>query len=279
MSPVKRLNQIEGWSPQRLRSYLIDHHPEDYRLIDVRSLQEYGKHHLPGALWVQAEDLPHKLDSLDNDKSLLVYCALGALSRTAAEILVKAGYKHVYFLEGGLHAWAYGVSSHLPQNSSASLLNAENAEEQALNAWQLEEAARIFYTQMAESIDDAAAAGLFADLAIAESHHKTTLKCLWEALSGKPADDGFPGRSLTDDQMMEGGARLKDVLKWAKQSSTAQIIDYAMAMELNAYDQYLFMQRSSSDPNSQRLFEVLADEERHHLRSLTQTLEKLEETA
>jgi len=50
-----------------------------------------------------------------------------------------------------------------------------------------------------------------------------------------------------------------------------------MALELNAYDQYLHLQRTSRDPDSQRLFEVLASEERHHLRELGKSLEKIRE--
>ena len=74
---------------------------------------------------------------------------------------------------------------------------------------------------------------------------------------------------------MEGGVALDEALKWAEQSSPAKIIDFAMAMELSAYDHYLYLQRNSDNPDSKRLFEVMADEERTHLRELGKSLEKV----
>jgi len=46
-------------------------------------------------------------------------------------------------------------------------------------------------------------------------------------------------------------------------------------MELSAYDHYLYLQRNSDNPDSKRLFEVMADEERTHLRELGKSLEKV----
>ncbi len=158
-------------------------------------------------------------------------------------------------------------------------MNLDSAVEQAELAWQIEEAARFFYLEMSKSIEDPDIASLFSELVVAEEQHKATLKALWEGLAGLPADNDFPGGSSSDDRVMEGGLSLKEALDRASRSRPAQIIDYAMAMELNAYDQYLYLQRNSIDPDSQRLFEVMADEERHHLKTLARSLEKLNRQA
>jgi len=42
---------------------------------------------------------------VDKGTPLVVYCRSGAMSRTAAEALVRLGYTRVYDLAGGMNAW------------------------------------------------------------------------------------------------------------------------------------------------------------------------------
>ncbi len=270
------LGNTAEWSVATLREYFQQHHPEDYQLIDVRQLPEYSAEHLPGALWMPAEELPQRLADIDAAKTTIVYCSLGSLSRAAAQLLIKAGFRDVHVLQGGMHSWLYGAATGLPGQFSAHLADAGSAQEQAVLAWRVEETTRQFYEEMADTIDDPQVSALFAELAAAESHHKATLQALWEALAGRPADPVFPETPPAEQELMEGGTRLSEALAWAAQSTTARILDFAMALELNAYDHYLYLQRHSTDPDSQRLFEVMADEERRHLRTLGKSLENLQ---
>ena len=275
MESAGLLAKIEEWPVDKLRGYCAHHHPEDYQLIDVRQLQQYETEHLPGSLSIPAEDLPTRLAKLSTDKTTIIYCDQGALSRAAAQILVKSGFSDVHILQGGVHAWQYGFSTGMPRQVYSSMINADKAEDQAVIAWAMEETARRFYEEMAGKLDEPDVAALFAELAEAEDHHKATLKALWEALAGYPAADAFPVSPLSASGIMEGGIDLDEALKWAEQSSTGKIIDFAMAMELSAYDHYLYLQRNSDNPDSKRLFEVMADEERTHLRELGKSLEKV----
>ena len=275
MKSADLLTRIEEWPVDKVRGFFARHHPEDYQLIDVRQLEQYGAEHLPGSLCIPAEDLPTSLDKLNTDKPTIVYCDQGALSRAAAQVLVKSGFSDVHILKGGLHAWQYGFSTGLPHQLYAPLVNAEKAEEQAALAWGMEENARRFYLAMVDMLDEADVVALFAELAEAENYHKATLKALWEALAGCSAGEDFAASSLSTNGIMEGGIALDEALQWAKQSSTAEILDFAMAMELSAYDHYLYLQRNSENPDSKRLFEVMADEERYHLRELGQSLQKI----
>ena len=105
MKSADLLARIEEWPVDKVRGFFARHHPEDYQLIDVRQLQQYGAEHLPGSLCIPAENLPTSLDSLSTDKPTIVYCDRGALSRAAAQVLVKSGFSDVHILQGGLHAW------------------------------------------------------------------------------------------------------------------------------------------------------------------------------
>jgi rhodanese-related sulfurtransferase len=51
------------------------------------------------------EDLKGNQKKLDKNKPVLVYCAAGGRSASAAKDLKKAGFKKVYDLEGGYDAW------------------------------------------------------------------------------------------------------------------------------------------------------------------------------
>lgn len=80
----------------------------DVQLLDVRTLEEYTEGHIPGCLNIDVKDeagFPAAVDELlDKSKKIAVYCRSGRRSRTAAEILVKKGFK-VYNLDKGILNW------------------------------------------------------------------------------------------------------------------------------------------------------------------------------
>ena len=78
------------------------------QLVDVRTLADHMEGHIPGSLHINVKDevnFPIAVDSLLNkDQEVAVYCRSGRRSRTAAEILVKKGFK-VYNLDKGILNW------------------------------------------------------------------------------------------------------------------------------------------------------------------------------
>jgi rhodanese-related sulfurtransferase len=75
-------------------------------LLDVRSASEVKQGALPNAVnIVFDESFSDKLGSLSKETPVFVYCAAGKRSAKAAEILKEKGFKEVYQLKGGLHAW------------------------------------------------------------------------------------------------------------------------------------------------------------------------------
>lgn len=88
----------------------------DVDLVDVREADEWAAGHLPGArLLPLAELRGDPRGQLRGDRVLLV-CARGARSLTAAQLAEQAGVSEVYSLEGGTAAW---VSAGLPVESAA----------------------------------------------------------------------------------------------------------------------------------------------------------------
>ena len=77
------------------------------QLVDVRTLAAHMEGHIPGSLNINVKDEQFSScadDLLDKDKEVAVYCRSGRRSRTAADILVKKGFK-VYNLDKGILNW------------------------------------------------------------------------------------------------------------------------------------------------------------------------------
>ena len=78
------------------------------QLVDVRTLAEHMEGHIPGSLNINVKDkegFPTAVDELlDKGREVAVYCRRGRRSRTAAELLVKKGFK-VYNLDKGILNW------------------------------------------------------------------------------------------------------------------------------------------------------------------------------
>ncbi|MHA2330028.1 MAG: FAD-dependent oxidoreductase, partial [Candidatus Hodarchaeales archaeon] len=78
-------------------------------LIDVRTPREYkGKHgHIKNAKLLPLGELMQNISSLDKyrDEEIVVICHSGSRSMMAAQILVRAGFKDVRNLTGGMKSW------------------------------------------------------------------------------------------------------------------------------------------------------------------------------
>lgn len=77
-----------------------------YIILDVRTAQEYGEKHIPGAInipneTIGTEDIP---ELPDKEQLILVYCRSGNRSKQASEKLVKLGYTNIVEF-GGINDW------------------------------------------------------------------------------------------------------------------------------------------------------------------------------
>lgn len=77
-------------------------------VVDVRTAEEYGESHIPGAVLVPLDTIGSQQPAAlpDTGAELLVYCRSGVRSRAAAEQLAALGYQQVYDF-GGIIDWPY----------------------------------------------------------------------------------------------------------------------------------------------------------------------------
>ncbi|MHB1135427.1 MAG: rhodanese-like domain-containing protein [Coriobacteriia bacterium] len=78
---------------------------EGARIIDVRTTAEFTGAHIEGAENVPLSDLPQAAGGWDRAQPVLVYCAVGDRSSSAAELLQSMGFERVYDLGGGIAQW------------------------------------------------------------------------------------------------------------------------------------------------------------------------------
>ena len=84
-------------------------YPEDYpdcagkvTILDVRTREEYGAWHIPGAVLIPFTELRHRLDEVPRDKPVYTYCRSGFRSYIAYCVLKHNGWHDVAFLAGGM---------------------------------------------------------------------------------------------------------------------------------------------------------------------------------
>jgi phage shock protein E len=73
-------------------------------LLDVRTPEEFAQGHLPGAVLIPHDQLAARLDEIDRDRWVLVYCRSGKRAGTAQDILEDAGVE-VRQVEGSWLRW------------------------------------------------------------------------------------------------------------------------------------------------------------------------------
>jgi rhodanese-related sulfurtransferase len=74
-------------------------------LVDVRTNKEFATGHIASAINVPLDQLQETAGSWTKSQPVIVYCATGARSAQAADVLAAAGFKKVYNLTSGLVAW------------------------------------------------------------------------------------------------------------------------------------------------------------------------------
>ncbi len=72
------------------------------KIVDVRTAGEFAGGAYPGAINVPLAELAGRLDRIPKDRPVVVYCASGMRSASAARLLARAGYADVVNA-GGLH--------------------------------------------------------------------------------------------------------------------------------------------------------------------------------
>jgi len=95
-------------TPTQLKT-MIDS-KEDFQLIDTREADKFERCHIQGALSIPQLELPYKLNLVQKDNIVVIYCIYGMKSEQVYIYLKdKLKIKDLYILEGGIYQYASDV--------------------------------------------------------------------------------------------------------------------------------------------------------------------------
>ena len=79
---------------------------KDVLFLDSRELEEFETSHIKNAIFIGYDKFDmNRLNAINKDKKIVVYCSVGYRSEKIAEKLEKAGFKDVSNLYGGIFEW------------------------------------------------------------------------------------------------------------------------------------------------------------------------------
>ena len=84
---------------------LLAENQRDLSLIDIRNPVEARQESIPGAENVPLHQLPMRMDKIEKDQLVVLYCQVGARSAHACAYLSANGFDNVHNLRGGIQAW------------------------------------------------------------------------------------------------------------------------------------------------------------------------------
>lgn len=183
-------------------------------------------------------------------------------------------------MDGGINAYHGLVATGGPEAGMAWFPDGATTPELTALAWLLEDGTEKFYRSACESIcKEPEHRKLMDTLVAAEDAHKKRLLDICTAMMGRGPMPDFPAgvMDLPQEDVMEGGVKVKDALNWAMGREMPDVIELMMALEANALDLYIRMARrlKGRGEDGAGVFASLADEEREHLERLAGVLERL----
>ena len=75
-------------------------------ILDIREKEELNLGYIKGSTNIPLDELRDRLSELDQDKKIVVYCAIGVRGYIAARILMQNGFEKVYNLNGGYNTYS-----------------------------------------------------------------------------------------------------------------------------------------------------------------------------
>ncbi len=98
------LSEQEWWEKLQMDSNAV--------ILDVRTQDEWNRGIIPGAINIdiyKGQGFIYAIEELDKTKSYYVYCAAGARSGQACNIMSQLGFTTTYNLVGGISKWTGSV--------------------------------------------------------------------------------------------------------------------------------------------------------------------------
>jgi rhodanese-related sulfurtransferase len=88
---------------------------EELTLVDVREPWERQTASIQGSLHIPMSEVPARMQELDPELHIVVYCHHGMRSLSVTDWLRKQGYEKVQSMAGGIDQWSQGIDPKVPR--------------------------------------------------------------------------------------------------------------------------------------------------------------------
>lgn len=184
-------------------------------------------------------------------------------------MLIGRGFKEVYNLQGGIHAWD-GLVAEGPVELNMDMITGDETPAQIIKlAYAMEQSLGEFYRVAKTKTEDDTVVSLLEKLASIEEKHKQYLVELYNEVESASATlESFDGQAL--EQVMEGGFRINEFLRLNERllSDVRSLLDLAMMLETQALDLYLRFADKIENLQAKNILHKIGDEEKQHLNAL-----------
>jgi sulfur-carrier protein adenylyltransferase/sulfurtransferase len=260
------LTPVNSLTPSEAKAFIADQAAGSYRLLDVRQPKEYAEKHLPGSILMPLPGLADRLDELERDLPLIVYCAGGGRSRIAAQLLTGQDFKEVYNLQGGINAWFGHTATSRFDAGMTVFTGDETLLESLILAYGLEGGLEGLYRETNVQTDDQTIAKTLFDLVMGEAEHKQKIFDLYCHYDSK-APDQQTFEATVVAPTMEDGITLNDLVQQhaSLPPTLHDMFDLAIMTEVQTLDLYARCVNKSDDAEIRTILLALADEKKVHL--------------
>jgi len=100
-------------TPREVKKMMDENQP--FVLIDVREPHEFQICRIPGSTLIPLGEVAKRMHELDSAGEIVVHCRSGQRSARAVEFLMKAGFRKIHNLKGGILAWSDQVDPSVPK--------------------------------------------------------------------------------------------------------------------------------------------------------------------
>lgn len=180
-------------------------------------------------------------------------------------------------MDGGIDAYHGLVATGGPEAGMAWFPDDATPPQLTALAWLLEDGTAKFYQSVCQGIcREPSHRELIESLVAAEQAHKNRLTDTCSEIMGRAPLPEFPMGLIDapEEDVMEGGVKVRDAIKWAGGRGMRDVIELMMALEANSLDLYIRMSRRLGE-EGRGVFISLADDERQHLDRLAAALAEL----
>lgn len=265
--------------PDELEEFRTKNRERNYLLVDVRQPYEYSESHIPGSQLIPLPEVEERLQELDPDKNLILYCRTGGRSAVAAALIKDAGPRQgrIYNLVGGISGWEGKELKDIPH---LELFPRDMPLAQTLyRAMNMEKGAWIFYTSIAQEYKGTELGDMVKDLGGMEEIHARSIFNYWTKQTTAPTMDSFEALfQRLDGRIMEGG---KPVSAWMAilgkdpKDRMLRLLELACEIEYYAYDLYRGLAKRDQDKDAVTTYLLLAEQEKAHVRVISKVLQRV----